>query len=127
MITQRGIEVARVKADDSGAYSLKLPASEDVCEVMAWIDSTQTVRKEVLLKALATKPAPKRVGVEFSSFGPHYASLAGERVPAVRRAFAGRSESVERTRREPKHCDFVDSHIRHLNTARLFLIMKACT
>ncbi len=35
---------------------------------------------EVLLKALAGKTAPQRVGVEFSSFGLHLATLAGERV-----------------------------------------------
>jgi len=35
---------------------------------------------EVLLKALAGQPEAKRIGVEFSSFGPHYSSLAGERI-----------------------------------------------
>jgi Xaa-Pro dipeptidase len=35
---------------------------------------------EVLLKALSGKVNPKRVGVEFSSFGLHLAPLAGERV-----------------------------------------------
>jgi Xaa-Pro dipeptidase len=35
---------------------------------------------EVLLKALAEKVSPKRVGVEFSSFGLHFAPLAGERI-----------------------------------------------
>ncbi|MGV3608278.1 MAG: M24 family metallopeptidase [Planctomycetaceae bacterium] len=35
---------------------------------------------EVLLKALAGRPAPKRVGVEFATFGPHFNPLAGERV-----------------------------------------------
>ena len=35
---------------------------------------------EVLLKVLSADATPKRVGVEFSSFGPHYAALGGERV-----------------------------------------------
>lgn len=35
---------------------------------------------EVLLKALSARPAPKRVGVEFATFGPHFNPLAGERV-----------------------------------------------
>lgn len=35
---------------------------------------------EVLLKALAGRPAPKRVGVEFATFGPHFNPLVGERV-----------------------------------------------
>ena len=34
----------------------------------------------VLLKALQSQRNPWRVGVEFSTFGPHYASLPGERV-----------------------------------------------
>lgn len=35
---------------------------------------------EALLKSLQGKVSPKRVGVEFATFGPHFASLAGERV-----------------------------------------------
>ena len=35
---------------------------------------------EVLLKALQSRPSPKRIGVEFSTFGPHFQPLAGERV-----------------------------------------------
>jgi Xaa-Pro aminopeptidase len=35
---------------------------------------------EALLKALGGGASPKRIGVEFSSFGPHYSALAGERV-----------------------------------------------
>ena len=35
---------------------------------------------EVLLKALAGKPTPKRIGVEFSCFSTHLGALGGERV-----------------------------------------------
>jgi Xaa-Pro dipeptidase len=35
---------------------------------------------KALLKALAGRPAPARVGVEFATFGPHFNPLAGERV-----------------------------------------------
>ena len=35
---------------------------------------------EVLLKSLAGKPPAKRIGVEFSTLGPHFSPLAGERI-----------------------------------------------
>jgi Xaa-Pro aminopeptidase len=63
---------------------LDAAADEVVHYEAQWLSTLRNDQRqasaEVLLKALAGKPAPRRVGVEFSSFGLHYASLPGERV-----------------------------------------------
>ena len=63
---------------------LETAADEVVYYEAQWLSTLRNDQRqasaEVLLKALASGPTPKRIGVEFSSFGPHYAALAGERV-----------------------------------------------
>lgn len=59
-------------------------AADDVVTYAAQMHSTlrndqRAASAAALLAALAGK-TPRRVGVEFSSFGPHFAPLAGERV-----------------------------------------------
>lgn len=60
-------------------------AADEVVTYDAQLHSTlrndqRQASSEVLLKALAGKVNPKRIGVEFSSFGLHLAPLSGERV-----------------------------------------------
>lgn len=60
-------------------------AADEVVTYDAQLHSTlrndqRQASSDVLLKALSGKVNPKRVGVEFSSFGLHFAPLAGERV-----------------------------------------------
>ncbi|WP_425619392.1 M24 family metallopeptidase [Anatilimnocola sp. NA78] len=82
--------VAAIRAD--GHVTLcqpkkpELPAAADeIVTYDAQLHSTlrndqRHASTEVLLKALEGKVSPKRIGVEFSSFGHHFAPLAGERV-----------------------------------------------
>lgn len=63
---------------------LDAAADEIVYYEAQWLSTLRNDQRqasaEVLLKALASKPVPKRVGIEFSSFSLHYAALGGERV-----------------------------------------------
>src|SRR5688500_1453222 len=63
---------------------LEAAADEVVYYEAQWLSTLRNDQRqasaEVLLKALAGGTTPKRIGVEFSSFGPHYAALAGERI-----------------------------------------------
>jgi Xaa-Pro dipeptidase len=60
-------------------------AADEVVTYDAQLHSTlrndqRQASSDALLKALHGKPAPKRVGVEYSTFGLHLASIGGEKV-----------------------------------------------
>jgi Xaa-Pro dipeptidase len=63
---------------------LEAAADEVVYYEAQWLSTLRNDQRqasaEVLLKALAGDTTSKRIGVEFSSFGQHYANLGGERV-----------------------------------------------
>ncbi len=63
---------------------LEAAADEVVTYEAQWHSTLRNDQRQAstaaLLKALAAKPQPKRLGVEFSSFGLHFSPLEGERV-----------------------------------------------